>query len=210
MTQEASKNVYQRILGVMADVDYIEKGSAKVNGQYRFVSHDQVTAKLHPFFVKHGLVSIPNVQSMQQDGNRTTIHIVVSFVNVDNPSDRIEINSWGHGIDPGDKGIGKAYSYAYKYALLKTFNLETGDDPDQDSKAVYKPEKSQEDDETLVRNFLKQMQVPQDECSMSYIESFCKKFQKSVPEAVKALCNKEKFNRDLAKWKEILDKKKSA
>ena len=36
----------------------------------------------------------------------------------------------GMGIDDNDKAMGKAYTYAVKYALLKLFRLRYGDDPD--------------------------------------------------------------------------------
>ena len=54
------------------------------------------------------------------------------------------MNFPGYGIDPADKGIGKAISYSFKYALLKTFCLETGDDPDQDQSSKYEPAKPPE------------------------------------------------------------------
>ena len=45
----------------------------------------------------------------------------------------------GMGIDDGDKAMGKAYTYAVKYALLKVFRLRYGDDPDHDaSKPIIK------------------------------------------------------------------------
>lgn len=45
----------------------------------------------------------------------------------------------GMGIDDGDKAMGKAYTYAVKYALLKVFRLRYGDDPDHDaSKSIIK------------------------------------------------------------------------
>jgi hypothetical protein len=138
--QKNEKNIYQRIIGVMEDVEYIQKLDKKVNNQYRFVSHDQVTGKLHPALVKHGIVVIPTVKSLAVDGNRTTVCLDVSFVNCDKPEDLVKIESWGFGIDQGDKGPGKAVSYAFKYAMLKVFCLETGDDPDNDAEATHEPE----------------------------------------------------------------------
>lgn len=147
MTQEKkSPNIYQRILGVMSELDYVEKGKKTVNGQYRFVSHDQVTAKLHPLLVKHGIVIIPSVEDMKQENNRTVVKLAVIFRNVDEPNDSFYSIHYGYGIDSGDKGPGKAISYAYKYAMLKTFCLETGDDPDNDANASYEPPKCLEFD----------------------------------------------------------------
>jgi len=140
-TQTPIKNIYQRINAVMQEVDYIQKGEKKVAGQYRFVSHDQVTAALHGPMTKHGIVCTSSIVEMKQDGNRTEVKLEVSFINIDNPVDRLWVTYYGYGIDTSDKGIGKAVSYAFKYALLKTFCLETGDDPDQDQASVYEPPK---------------------------------------------------------------------
>lgn len=145
-----SLNVYQRVLGIMSEINYIEKGSAKVNGQYRFVSHDAVTAKLHPLFVKWGIVAIPSVEEMTQEGNRTRVKLSIVFRSTDSPAvDGFSIIYYGYGVDNGDKGPGKAISYAYKYALLKTFCLETGDDPDNDANASFEPAKCLEFDSQL-------------------------------------------------------------
>lgn len=136
-----TKNIYQRILGVMNELKYIEKGDKLVNGLYRFVSHDQVTAAIHPQLVKHGIVIIPSIEETNQEGNRTTVKMLVSFINADNPTDYFTMRTLGYGIDSGDKGPGKAVSYAVKYALLKAFCLETGDDPDQNANACYEAPK---------------------------------------------------------------------
>jgi hypothetical protein len=129
---QSIKNIYQRILGVMGDVSYIQKEEKKPGLQYAYVAHDKVAKELHKPLVKHGIAVIPTVKSILQEGEKTTVCLMVAFINVDDPDDRIIIESWGYGYDKMDKGPGKAVSYAYKYALLKTFCLETGDDPDQD------------------------------------------------------------------------------
>ena len=146
---EVFPNVYQRLHAVMKDVKYIQKGQQRVNNQYRFVSHDAVVGALHPVLVKHGLVVVPSIQEITQTDNRTMVKLYVGFVNVDDPKDMVAVISAGYGIDSGDKGIGKAVSYAYKYALLKTFCLETGDDPDQDAESTYEPAKCLEFDVTF-------------------------------------------------------------
>jgi hypothetical protein len=130
----------------MSELDYIQKGPNKVNGNYRFASHDQVTAAIHPFLVKYRITVIPSVEEVIQEGNRTLIKLAVSFINADNPNDHFSIRSIGYGIDSSDKGPGKAISYAYKYACLKVFNLETGEDPDADQQARYEPAKCLEFD----------------------------------------------------------------
>lgn len=136
-TKKSDLNIYQKIVAVMGEIDCIQKSDKKVNGQYTFVSHDQVTAAIHPVLVKFGIVIIPTVETCIQVGNRTEVTLNVSFVNADVPADRFSLVSVGYGIDSSDKGPGKAVSYAYKYALLKAFCLETSDDPDKDVKSKH-------------------------------------------------------------------------
>lgn len=126
----APMNIYQRLQKVMEEVDYVQK-EAKQGMRYTIVSHDAVTAKVRPFLVKHGVVYHPADITVNQNGNRTEVVMVVRFACTDDPS-YIDVPSLGYGIDDQDKGPGKAISYAVKYALLKTLGLETGDDPDTD------------------------------------------------------------------------------
>ena len=128
----AVKNIHQRLHAVMKEVDYIQKEQKK-GMNYTIVSHDAVTAKVRPALVEHGVIYYPVKIDRTQDGNRTQMDVTVRFVNIDQPSDFIDVACCGYGIDPQDKGPGKATSYAVKYALLKALGLETGDDPDQDS-----------------------------------------------------------------------------
>ena len=59
----------------------------------------------------------------------------VRFENIDDRTDFIDVATFGYGVDPQDKGPGKAMSYGVKYALLKLLGLETGDDPDEEQGA---------------------------------------------------------------------------
>lgn len=129
----SDKNIYQRLVAVMNAVSYVQKEDKKINNQYTFVSHDAVTAKIRPALLAEGIATVCSVKNHVQDGNRTEVTLGVRFVNIDKPEDFVEVESFGYGIDPQDKGPGKAVSYAFKYALLKTFCLETGDDPERDS-----------------------------------------------------------------------------
>ncbi len=133
-------NIHQRIAQVMQQVDYIQK-EKKQGMNYTIVTHDAVTAKLRPQILAAGMVYYPIKVVTGQDGNRTSCQMTVRFVNVDMPEDFIQVEAFGYGVDSQDKGPGKAQSYAMKYALLKTFGLETGDEPDevQDSRADHVP-----------------------------------------------------------------------
>jgi len=130
---EPVKNLHQRLHAVMAKVEYIQKEEKKPGIQYRFVSHDAVTAKVRPVLVKEGIIYYPQNMKTSCDGNKTIAEFDVRFANIDDPSDYIDVPTFGYGIDNQDKGPGKAISYGVKYALLKALGLETGDDPERDN-----------------------------------------------------------------------------
>ena len=146
-TPEPKPTLHQRILKVMDSLAYIQKGDKRVNGEYTFVSHDQVIQKLRPFLVDNGIILLTDVLEYKQVdfpprlnkfgkevyNSRTEATLNLRLVNADDPKDFIEGRAIGFGIDNGDKGPGKAISYAVKYFLLKNFCLETGDDPDKDA-----------------------------------------------------------------------------
>jgi len=131
MTKAKTKNIYQRMHSVMQKVTYVKK--EKGGMQYSSVSHDAVTKKLRAACLEEGIVITQSVFEHRLEGNNTVCDVVVTITNIDDPADNLVINSFGYGIDRQDKGPGKAMSYAFKYALLKAFMLETGDDPDRDA-----------------------------------------------------------------------------
>lgn len=128
-TKEKVLNVHQRLNAIMGDVDYIKKNkSIKIGGGgYSVVGHDSVTALIHPLLVKYGVTLIPSVKEVLQEGNRTSVKMEFSWINIDDPKDCIINFCAGYGIDQQDKGIGKAISYAQKNIILKTLHIETGE-----------------------------------------------------------------------------------
>ena len=168
MNQKKPLNIHQRILSVMDDLHYVQKEDRKVNGQYSFASHDAVSAAVHPLLVKHRIVVIPTVIDYSRDGNLTIVNVEVNFVNADVPEDKISINSFGTGTDNQDKGVGKAVSYATKYAFLKIFVLETGDDPERDS-IDHKPETISNNQAVALQNLIEE--------TGTRISDFCAHFE---------------------------------
>lgn len=130
-------NVHQRIAKVMEAVTYIRKDK-KQGMKYSVVSHDVVTAKVRPALLDAGVIYYPIKTKGEQIGNKTKAEMTIRFVNIDEPTDFIDVETFGYGVDESDKGPGKAMSYAVKYALLKTLGLETGDDPDMDQDTTYR------------------------------------------------------------------------
>ncbi len=140
-------NIHQRLAAAMGEVDYIQK-EKKQGMNYTIVSHDAVTAKVRPVLLKHGIVYYPVRCEHLHNGNRAECSLTVRFVNIDEPTDFFDVPTFGYGIDPQDKGPGKAMSYAVKYALLKALGLETGDDPDNDDVDFQPPERQPQKQQT--------------------------------------------------------------
>lgn len=136
-------NLLQRINEVRKAIDYIKKDktvSAGAGGNYKAVTHDTVTALVRTHMVEHGIVMWPflvdslsmpfevNADMVRAKQFRYESTYDFTFANVEDPKDTLVIRIQAHAMDNMDKAPGKALSYATKYALLKLFNLETGED----------------------------------------------------------------------------------
>ena len=131
-------NIYCRLNEVRKVVEYLQKDK-EVGGKYMAVTHDAVTALVRPRLVEFGIITAPTLVKSQMCATVMTtakgIPIMryeatyrINFVNIEEPGDHVEIDIEAHAMDEGDKAPGKALSYAVKYALLKMFNIETGED----------------------------------------------------------------------------------
>ena len=125
-------SIYEKLFSIMAELGPLEK-DAEVTGNngkvmYEYISHDAVTAHIRPKLVKYRVMVEPIVTQRANDGNRTELDVLVRFINVDSPQEYRTVSVVGYGVDPSDKGPGKAFSYALKYAYLKLFLLNSGDD----------------------------------------------------------------------------------
>lgn len=130
-------NIYQRINAVRKSIGYIQKDKAVSTGggSYKATTHDAVTGMVRAALIEHGVVIVPSVISAifnpkEPEAKQRLYEATyqIEFVNIDEPTDRIVTQQNAHALDNGDKAPGKAMSYATKYAILKLFNIETGED----------------------------------------------------------------------------------
>lgn len=165
MADEAVKewNVLQRLAEVQRRVTYVQKEKGG-DLKYAIVTHDAVTASVRPHMVAVGVLYYPlklavlgqnQITSKTKFGERTEhrceIHMTTRFVNVDDPADYIDVQAVAHGMDTGDKGPGKAISYAMKFCLLKALGLETGEK--EESEYDQEDRQPLSAQETTLRNF---------------------------------------------------------
>lgn len=151
----AKMNIFQKINKVMEEIEYLQKDdkvvtNSKTGVGYKAVSEEKVTTEVRKALVKYGIDIIPVKQEHKREdeilkdqygsekANRlTTVDITYRIQNIDDKDDYIEAVSSGTGVDTQDKGIGKAMTYAYKYLLLRTFAIPTGEDADKTSSESY-------------------------------------------------------------------------
>ena len=156
-------NIYQKMLEVMKSIEYLNKDDRVEykSTKYRAMSEEKVTTTVRKELLRQGLVVFPIEQSVSQNGTITTTNTVYKMVNTENPEEFVILASSGQGADTQDKGVGKAMTYSFKYMLLRTFAIPTGEDPDKissdqisDDEDIAKIKKILEDTETDVTKFL--------------------------------------------------------
>ena len=156
-------NIYEKMLEVMKAIQYLNKDDRVEykSTKYRAMSEEKVTTTVRKELLRQGLVVFPIEQSVSQNGTITTTNTVYKMVNVENPEEFVILASSGQGADTQDKGVGKAMTYSFKYMLLRTFAIPTGEDPDKissdqidDDEDIAKIKKILEDTETDVTKFL--------------------------------------------------------
>lgn len=127
------KNLEQKLNAVMKKVRYAQKESKNEHLKYKFVSHDAVVGLIRGELVEEG-VNIHSTAEWIFENNLYMCKLFVVMKNIDNPEDKIELKfsfPIATRTSPDEKQFGAAYSYGLKYALLKNFMIETGDDADE-------------------------------------------------------------------------------
>lgn len=142
-----TKNIFEKIQLVSNEIKNIEKNKTVGTGNsaYKAVQDIDVTLEVKKAETKYRLVSIPVkqelvkseiVRTVKKEGYEVInyvdiVKMTLHIVNLDDPTQTIDIESFGRGLDTGDKGFGKASTYARKYALLNAYKIATGEDPDE-------------------------------------------------------------------------------
>lgn len=180
----SGKNIFQRISAVMQDVQYLAKDDQIEFGKtkYRAISEEKVTTTIRKSLIAHGIVIVPVKQEHSKDGVLTTVDVTYRIQNIENENDYIEAVSSGTGVDTQDKGVGKAMTYAYKYLLLRTFAIPTGEDPEKESSAELDDRFSRERKVEYIDDIKKKVLLDSLEVIGCDIESTLKYFQKKYPD----------------------------
>lgn len=160
---EEKLNIYQKINAVMADCDYLQKKDAQ---QGKGIRYDEVMAMIRELLIKQGIVMICKQTDMQSlpivEGTKQRIYqgeYSLSLVNMDDPSQVVTHTAFAHGMDGGDKGAGKAHTYAMKTMLVKGFGIETGEDEESRSEKIENARPISEKDAAMVKKRMAELNV---------------------------------------------------
>jgi len=141
----------------MAAVQNVEKNKTVGvgNNSYKGVEDKDVKVAIRGAMVQNGLAMVPiaieptvRIERWEETyGGQTKpkqsvmTEVKVTYRVLHTSGEYIDIVGYGHGIDTQDKSVGKATTYALKYALLYTFLIPTGsiDDADNENATPVRP-----------------------------------------------------------------------
>ena len=130
--------VHQALADVMRAVGHVSKTDRNEHQRFMFRGIDAVMNAVGPALRKHGVVVVPDVQSVTYDLVQTTTgkastacRVIVRYRFYGPEGDCIEASVAGEAWDHGDKATPKAMSVAYRTALLQALTLPTDEkDPE--------------------------------------------------------------------------------
>ena len=140
-------SLYEKIYAVMNESAGLEKNLqvGTGNSSYKAVSEAEVLNMMKPLFKKHKLIIFPVDGEVTEHNssfeteykgkvttktrNVTQLKVKFKIVDVETGESEILIG-FGNGADSQDKGAGKAFTYAFKNVLSKTFMLFSVEDAD--------------------------------------------------------------------------------
>lgn len=137
--------IYAALAAVMADVDHVAKRDRNEHQRFLFRGIDAVVNAVGPVLRKHGVIVVPDVESVDYETVQTTggkpstaCRVLARYTfyagDGSSVSARVAAEAW----DSGDKAAPKAMSVAFRTALLQALALPT-DEPDPDA-ATYERE----------------------------------------------------------------------
>jgi hypothetical protein len=133
-------NLRQKLAEVRRRIGYVQKRGHNERFNYSYVTAADIAGSVGDLLAELGVVVIPKLEEISYESaavNRgdairmARVVMAYTFADVDS-GEEIIAKVAGQGLDPGDKAPYKAMTGALKYALLQSFLLATGDDPEDE------------------------------------------------------------------------------
>lgn len=140
---EPIRSVVDALAAVQRKISHIGKGGESTEGgRYSFRRIDDVINGLHPLLAEEGVIIAPTAIELldfqqpvpgRKSESWSMMQVLVTYqIRAAGADDQLEVQALGIGLDNGDKGPGKALSYAYKTAISQLLSIPT-DDPSIDA-----------------------------------------------------------------------------
>lgn len=155
VTTENKSHIAKAIIAVMESVKGIDKGMTigSGNSAYKGIADKDVKLIIGKAMKENGLCMLPTgvkkettIQTWEEEDawSKTTpkerkrkqsvfTEVETEYLLLHESGESIVLKGFGQGVDPQDKGAGKATTYALKYALLYAFMVPTGHIDDADN-----------------------------------------------------------------------------
>jgi hypothetical protein len=138
-------NIYEKLLEIQKSIDKLAKGEENKTDKYKYVGSETVIESVRGKMNELGLLLIPEVTAARvivgetKSGTTrffTELDMLMTWVNTEKLDEKLPCKWYAQGVDlAGEKGVGKAQTYAEKYFILKFFHIPTAkDDPDNDGR----------------------------------------------------------------------------
>ena len=130
-------NLREKFAEVRRRLGYVQKRGHNERHNYSYVTAADLAGSVGDILAELGVVVIPQLQSISTETPRSSsdriARVIMNYRFVDARSgEELTVRVPGEGADPGDKAPYKAMTGALKYALLQSFLLATGDDPEDE------------------------------------------------------------------------------
>ena len=157
----AQLSLRQKLAVVRRRISYVQKRGHNERNNYNYVTAADIAGAVGDILAELGVVVLPRLESISHEPARNgrseaehlaRVVMAYTFTDVDT-AEEITVKVAGEGLDAGDKAPYKAMTGALKYALLQSFLLATGDDPEDEradsrsalsSERVITPEQARE------------------------------------------------------------------
>lgn len=149
--------LYAAMCAASAEMHAVAKSGRNDFHNYDYATEADITQAVRPILARHGLCWFPSVvehtsEALPNSKRGERLSTVTMEIVWCHSSGGTMTTRWvGQGADAGDKGYYKAYTGAIKYALLKTFMIPTGDDPEQEAPTPppVKPKREERESSTI-------------------------------------------------------------
>jgi hypothetical protein len=136
--EKGKERISPKLLKIQKEVKALSKDGTNEFHKYNYLMEAQVTSLMKELLDKNGVIFQygSRITDMKPAGKQILVNVEVEYRFID-----AESGEWlggvaaGSGADTGDKGVYKAITGAIKYIYMKTFNIPTGDDPENDKQS---------------------------------------------------------------------------